>query len=84
MKVSQVLKVLVLLDFLSETLAIYCLSCNSVKDPRCGEPLRIYPQAIVNCDFELYDFEPSLNSTFCRKITQTSKTKTVKALKILS
>lgn len=54
--------------------AVYCYECGSIFDARCGESMRPYPKAIVNCDDKPIEVQGvSFNATFCRKITQKGK-----------
>lgn len=80
------MKVLLLQIFVTSAVfesafAIYCYDCSSVVDARCGEKFKPFPKAIVNCDDKPLEIQGvTHNSTFCRKIIQTSNEKSLKSV----
>lgn len=75
------LKVFVFLAVFESALAIYCYDCSSMVDTRCGENFKPFAKAIVNCDDRPLEIQGVIhNSTFCRKLIQTSKEKSLKSV----
>lgn len=51
--------------------AIICYQCNSLHDPRCGDPIDPYTLGTVNCSFQpRLEHLNHLEPTLCRKIKQ--------------
>ncbi|GAB6029315.1 hypothetical protein CHUAL_005081 [Chamberlinius hualienensis] len=72
MKTSNIVVLqLAILVFLviHEGLAIQCLNCSSVDDPRCGDPFQAQYKDMFLTDCISKDDNP--NGTICRKIDQT-------------
>lgn len=75
------LQVLVTLTLLKSAFAVYCYDCSSVVDSRCGEAFKPFPKAIVNCDDKPLDIQGvTHNATFCRKLIQSSKAKSIESV----
>lgn len=55
-----------------EVYSIHCFTCNSINNPRCGSPFRPFPQAVVDCDQEMFEKNVTIKGTLCRKIVQKS------------
>lgn len=71
---AVLLQTFVLLAVFRSAFAVYCYECGSIFDARCGESMKPYPKAIVNCDDNPIEVQGvSFNATFCRKITQKGK-----------
>lgn len=69
-----IVNLFVLYFVLAKVSALNCFDCNSLHDPRCGDPFdNSSTLATVDCDLKSHPLDVELKSTFCRKITQTGE-----------
>jgi len=68
MRVIQLLTIFVIIE---SAFGIMCYHCNSLYDPRCGDPFSSFSLGVVNCS--IVPVPENLNeveSNFCRKTIQ--------------